>query len=248
MGYYEPSPADDLYALGVMAYRLVMDQYPPPIETKQDEQGRWQARSPDPRPQLASNPRVAPLLREVIVRLLSDEPETRGTAAQVAEALEAGAEVEKGIESARPPVRARAWKPWLTVAAVGACAVGLWFSQWVPTLPGFSNAQAPDAGTTAVGDTVPTQPLAATPSSEENEPIAQKPFPEPRPWQARVDEQGRCPNPKQVPMNGGCWEQIPRSVEECVKSGYVFFKGECYLPAPAPPKRPLPTSSPEQAR
>jgi hypothetical protein len=51
-------------------------------------------------------------------------------------------------------------------------------------------------------------------------------------------------------MKGGCWEQIPRSVEECAESGYVYFKGECYLPAPAPPKRkrPMPTSSPAQAR
>jgi serine/threonine protein kinase len=247
-GYYEPSPADDLYALGVMAYRLVMGQYPERIQAKQDEHGRWQATGPDPRPKLESNPRAGPLLREVIVRLLSDEPEARGTAAQVAAALEAGAGEEEASGSARPPVRTRVWKPWLTVAAAGACAVWLWCSQWRHQLPGFSNAQAPDTGTTAVGDTSPTEPEVATPSSEETKPIAQEPLPEPRPWQAQSDEKGRCPGRKQVPMNGGCWEQLSRSVEECVENGYVLFKGKCYLPVPAPPRKPAPTSSPEQAR
>ena len=88
-GYYTPSPADDLYALGVTAYRLVMGQYPPPMEARQDEQGAWQVTRPDVRPLLESNPRVEPVLREVIVRLLLEAPEARGTAGQVAEALEA---------------------------------------------------------------------------------------------------------------------------------------------------------------
>jgi serine/threonine protein kinase len=90
-GYYPPSAADDLYALGVTAYRLVMGQYPARIDARQDEQGAWNATSPDPRPMLESNPQVEPALREVIVRLLSSAPEARGTATQVAEALEAGA-------------------------------------------------------------------------------------------------------------------------------------------------------------
>jgi serine/threonine protein kinase len=244
-GYYPPSPADDLYALGVTAYRLVMGQYPAPIDARQDEQGTWQATSPDIRPLQERNPRLEPALREVIVQLLSDAPEQRGTAAQVAQALEAAAEGEQGPECSRPPERARAWKPWLMLAAVGACAVVLWSSKWAP-LP---NAQAPDAGTTAIGDTSSTKPQAPTASPEEKRPLAQQPLPQPRPGQARPDEKGRCLGGKQVHINGGCWvEQLPMSAEVCVESGYVSFKGKCYLPAPAPPKKPVPTSSPGEAR
>jgi hypothetical protein len=36
--------------------------------------------------------------------------------------------------------------------------------------------------------------------------------------------------------------------EECVENGGVLFKGKCYTPALAPPKRPLPTSNPPEAR
>jgi serine/threonine protein kinase len=81
-GYYPPSPADDLYALGVTAYRLVMGQYPACIDARQDEQGIWQATSPDFRPLLESNPRLEPPLREMILQLLSHAPEQRGTAAR----------------------------------------------------------------------------------------------------------------------------------------------------------------------
>ncbi|HEX8703154.1 MAG TPA: serine/threonine-protein kinase, partial [Myxococcaceae bacterium] len=149
-GYYPPSPADDLYALGVTAYRLMMGQYPARIDTRQDEEGIWQATSPDPRPLLESNPRVDPLLREVIIRLLSDAPDARGTAAQVAQALESAAGEEERPAPSMLPVRPRVWKPWLTLVAAAACAVLLWSSQWGPRA---FNAQAPDAGTTAVGDT-----------------------------------------------------------------------------------------------
>jgi serine/threonine protein kinase len=245
-GYYPPSPADDLYALGVTAYRLVMGQYPPGIDARQDEQGIWQATGPDIRPLLESNPRVAPPLRAVIVRLLSDAPEQRGTAAQVAQALEASAGGEERPKRSRPPERARAWKHWLTLAATGAYAVWLWSSMWMPRA---FNAQAPDSGTVAVGDTSPTGPQAATPSPEENRPTAQQPVPQPRPGQARPDENGRCPGRKEVLINGGCWvELLPRSAEECAESGYVPFQGKCFGPAHAPPKKPVPTSSPGEAR
>jgi eukaryotic-like serine/threonine-protein kinase len=122
----------------------------------------------------------------------------------------------------------------------------LWSAKWGPWA---SNAQAPEAGTVAVGDTLPTEPQAATPSPGEERPLAQQPPPEPRPWQARPDEKGRCLGSEQVPINGGCWaEQLPRSAEACAEVGYVPFKGKCYLPVPAPPKKTVPTSDPGEAR
>ena len=259
-GYYPPSPADDLYALGVTAYRLVMGQYPPGIKARKDEEGTWQATGPDVRPLLKSNPHVERPLREVIIRLLSDEPEERGTAAQVAEALEAGAGGAEGParpERARPPERARVWKPWLALAAAGACAVLLWRSQRVPvppgsltlSAPGASDSRAPEAGTATVGDTSPPKPAASTPPMTEKKPLAQEPLPELRSGQARPDEKGRCTGSMQVPINGGCWLELPPlSAEECAESGYVLFKGKCFVPAPAPPRKPAPTSSPPEGR
>ena len=50
-------------------------------------------------------------------------------------------------------------------------------------------------------------------------------------------------------MNGGCWlESLPMSPEECEANSYALFKGKCYAPALAPPKKPQPTSSPSEAR
>jgi hypothetical protein len=281
--YYPPSPADDLYALGVTAYRLVMGEYPPEFDAQQDEEGSWRVICPDPRPQLERNPRVEPRLREVILRLLSEAPEARGTAAQVAEALGAVAEervpqrpaelqpaaevpppnVPAPASGSQRPQRVRplawawAWEPWLALAAVGLCALLLWTVQ--PALfrpeqvasspPRSAASQAPDAGTAAVGEAVPTEPHAPTAPSAEKKPLAQESPPEPRPGQLRPDKRGRCPGGKQVPINGGCWlEQLPMSAEECVENSSVPFKGKCYAPALAPPRKPQPTSNPSEAR
>jgi len=248
-GYYPPSPADDLYALGVTAYRLVMGEYPAPIDARQDGLGGWQAKSPDPRPRLESNPRVEPLLREVIARLLSDAPEERGTAGQVAQALEALAGGEEHPEPSKPPVRVRAWKPWLALTAAGICAVLLWHAKPVRVPPGPS-AQPPEAGTAAVEDSSPTEPQASTAPDTQKEPLAQEPLPEPRPGQIRPDKKGQCPVRQQVPINGGCWVDVNSlaDAQACEKSGYVFFKGKCFGPALEPPRKPQPTSSPPGAR
>jgi serine/threonine protein kinase len=266
--YYPPSPADDLYALGVTAYRLVMGQYPPPWQARKDEQGVWRVTSPDLRPMLEGNPRVEPPLREVIVRLLSEVPEARGTAAQVAETLEVVAPPnvpapERGSERphrAQPPARAWAGEPWpVLVAGVVAVllAVLVWHSQpaSVPPSPVFvnapraSDAQAPDAGTSAVGETSPTGAQAPTPPRTEKRPLAQESLPKPRPEQARPDKKGQCPGRRQVPINGGCWlELLSTTAEECVQIGSVLFKGKCYAPILESPKKPQPTSSPPEAR
>jgi hypothetical protein len=200
---------------------------------------------------------VEPALREVIVRLLSAEPGARGTAAQAAETLEAAAGGGALPERSTPPGRARASKRWLALAAVGACAVLLWHSQPVRPPPGpmtgktlrASGSRASDADTAAVGDTAPTAPRASTAPAREKKPLAQEPLPEPRSEQIRPDKKGRCPGRKQVPINGGCWgEVLPMSAEECMKNGYMPFKGKCYAPAFEFPKKPQPTSAPSEAR
>jgi len=240
--YYPPSPADDLYALGVTAYRLAMGGYPERGAARQDELGNWQATSPDLGPLLESNPRVEPALREVIVRLLSAEPEARGTAARVAEALEAAAGAEERPACTKPPERARAWKPWVALATVGACAVLSWHSRPVRPPLGLMTG----ADTVAVGDTAPR---ASTSPPTQKKPLAQEPLPEPRPEQLRPDKKGRCLGRKHVPINRGCWvEVLQMSAEECAESGYVLFQGKCFGPALAPSKKPQPTSSPPEER
>jgi hypothetical protein len=38
------------------------------------------------------------------------------------------------------------------------------------------------------------------------------------------------------------------SGEECTENGNMLLMGKCYAPAFAPPKKPVPTSSPAEAR
>jgi len=203
--YYAPSPADDLYALGVTAYRLVMGQYLPPMDAQQDEDGSWQVSRPDPSPLLESNPRVDPRLREVIVRLLSETPEARGTAAQAAQPLEAIASASvparlptppptpalspptapaPALGAERPePVRPRehswTWEPWLALAALGVCVVLLWNWQPPPRVPTYvsvSTQQASDSHAPDAGTAAVGDSSPAEPHPSTPPPTDKKPI------------------------------------------------------------------------
>ena len=92
---YRAGPADDLYALGVTACRLVTGEYPELGEPTQDETGTWQLEAVIPPQALLHGTHVAPPLRALILRMLSVRPEERGTAEELAEALEQAAEARR---------------------------------------------------------------------------------------------------------------------------------------------------------
>ncbi|WP_225413637.1 serine/threonine-protein kinase [Stigmatella hybrida] len=101
---YTAAPADDVFALGVTAYRLVTDEYPPPVEPGLDPQGLWNEGGPGPLPPEVLNPRVEPPLDTLIRRMLSVRPEARGSARELAQALEQ-AVARTGPEADRPLFR-----------------------------------------------------------------------------------------------------------------------------------------------
>jgi serine/threonine-protein kinase len=70
-----PSPADDLYALGVVFYWVLTGRHP--------LEGEDTPVAPE-----ALNPRVPPVLGALCLRLLSERPEARGSARELCEALE----------------------------------------------------------------------------------------------------------------------------------------------------------------
>jgi serine/threonine protein kinase len=88
---YAAQPADDVFALGVSAYRLVTGWYLPPVEVRPEEEGLWRMEWRVPRPPVEMNPRVEPRLSELILRMLERQPEQRPSAADMAEALEEAA-------------------------------------------------------------------------------------------------------------------------------------------------------------
>jgi serine/threonine protein kinase len=89
---YLATPADDLFALGVTAYRLVTDEYPTSAEPGADTADLWRVGGKGPRTPAELNDRVAPRLNELICQLLSVDPEARGTAGEMARKLEEAAE------------------------------------------------------------------------------------------------------------------------------------------------------------
>jgi hypothetical protein len=83
-------PGDDVFALGLTAYRLVTDTYPPLPLPDMKAGACWLPGGRGPPPPKQLNPRVDAQLNALILRMLSLRPEERGSAMELAEAMKRG--------------------------------------------------------------------------------------------------------------------------------------------------------------
>ena len=253
-------PSDDVFALGVTAYRLVTGTYPPFTHPAADHEQCWHPDGKGPPPPRQLNPRVDAQLNALILRMLSPRPEERGTALELAEAMERGvayappsadtplypyrAYVPAMMQQARKK-KARKWLPWL----VAAMALGLWPANTdsvrtveqptvVQSAPGKSTRKEDSVslGDTALDDAETTEKL----SSEK--PIAMEVPKDPLPGQLKPNSNGRCPH-EQVPINRGCWAKVNVDVEHC-HSNFFVHAGRCYAPVYERVRKP--TSAPQK--
>ncbi|WP_093524801.1 serine/threonine-protein kinase [Stigmatella erecta] len=258
-GRFEAGPEEDVYALGVTAYRLVTGRYPPEVEVEKTEEGYRVL----PREPVAFEPGapVSPELAALIRQMLAEEPEARGSAAQVAQALEgiARGQRQDAARALEPSVagrfrvsgvgdaaarRARHCAPWgvATVSMVLAVSMaGMWQSALEEGAgSGREQARADearDAGTVGLADTVVESPTRETLPGEANPrvglDIPKQPFP--------GQHQPPCEKP-QIALNGGCWIRVSGVDAPCGANYYEWKKG-CYVPM-LPPPRPQ-TSHPQ---
>jgi hypothetical protein len=268
--HYEARPADDLYALGVAAYRLVTGVYPPPGTEPEPLKEQQQA----PARRLSAhefNKRVVPELSALIERLLAHEPEARGTARELAEAAESAAEHARpearvpfldlgwpeaqahaggSVRSASPHVHTRSVRPLgeLAAAALALSLVAWWVAPGTHPLEsslgacrGATADGKADAGPVGLGEAVVSASKMGAPESSGRKAVTEDTLPEPLPGQLRPNAKGRCVHKLQISFNGGCWV-VESDRERCeALSGHVY-KNTCYVPV-IPPGRP-PTSQP----
>jgi serine/threonine protein kinase len=249
--HHPAGPADDIYALGVTACRLVTGEYPQFTDPWKDEHGIWHLDSVLP-PKLLH---IEPRLRDLILRMLSMRPAERGTAEQIAEALKQA--VESSLSQSSPPPSVRS--PNATRTLLWTAAMGLVLMAWM----GWRASREPtkerataraetartgqkDAGPTALGEAATTTSMEVPPNIPAQEVMAEDTLPKPQPGQVVPDAKGRCPHLQLVALNGGCWGMVSKEPEMCEILGGQMFKGSCYIPIfPHSRGHPrLPTSGP----
>ncbi|MFP2933187.1 serine/threonine-protein kinase [Pyxidicoccus sp. 3LG] len=250
---YAPGPADDLFALGVTAFRLVTEEYPSSRDPTDEASRRWYLREVAAPSPCARNARCCKELSDLIWRMLSAHPAERGSARELAAALEraarrAGRDADVPLfgqqvpeaEGARPPSRLRraVWRPALAGAGMGASLAlgGVWMlSTPVREEPEERHAsvseESKDGGTVALGDSALTAPVAPERTPLAGSSITLDIPPRPLPGQMRPDATGRCPHPSQVVINGSCWKKLAAKLKDCDVAGDYIYKGECYTPA-----------------
>jgi serine/threonine-protein kinase len=268
---YAPKAAEDVFALGVTGYRLVTGEYPPRAEPTDAGYHVWRPGGPGPRPARELNSRCCEELSALISRMLALQPEARGSAAEVAKALEkaarrVGREADAPLFGDGVNVRAEprrdapewlhwSWPPWRVAVSVAAGAASLgviWMMNelgWVEPArePVAWQEEAKDSGTVTLGETALTAPLASAHAPSAGTPIALDLPLKPLPRQVRPNAQGRCPFENQVVINGGCWIKVDDDAKACPEYEDAYtYQGACY--APLMKRQPPATSSPPESR
>ncbi|WIG93728.1 serine/threonine-protein kinase [Myxococcus sp. SDU36] len=269
---YAPGPADDVFALGVTAYRLVTGEYPLATAQLDDALHAWNPKGPGVHLPCAVNVRCCAELSALVSQMLAVQPEARGSPQALAEALTRAA-TQAGPEADLPLVaqedfqssdagagthhavpQASRWTRWSRFTVAGslgsALALGaMWMlrgdSERTEQAHASKSEGVKDGGTVAVGDSALTapSPLRRAPSAWST--IAVDLPPRPIPGQTRTDASGRCPSKTQIPINGGCWVKLDVKLKDCDPDwNYIIYKGACYGPT-FPSARPS-TSGPSE--
>jgi hypothetical protein len=194
---------------------------------------------------------VSPELAGLIRRMLSEWPQARGSAEQVAQALEqaektAGRKANRPIQKVRAgaPVESKeqpdsrraavAWLGWLTAAALGAAlavrgnAPGYVVPAQEPTQVA-DESSATDGGTTALADAARTaRGEAVIPGSEQPNGVSAEIPKTPLPGQRLPP----CKKPE-IEIYGGCWGRLADARPPCGDNAYEWNKG-CYWPSMVP--------------
>jgi hypothetical protein len=265
---YAPGPADDVFALGVTAYRLATGMYPPLPHPRGEEVRLWHPEKLALWTARTKNPQCVPELSALVSRMLALRPEARGSAREVAEALEeaawkAGPEADVPLftgEEPRlaglfppiprvtvPPPPRVARGPWFVAAGLGASlSLGVMLStrSVEPAEPTHlaEGEESKDGGVVAVGEEALTAPAASESAISMLSVIRAEVPPKPFPKQRRPDRDGRCFGKNMVAINGGCWVKLPVELRDCEATAGLEYKGACYVPV-WEPRRP-PTSGP----
>ncbi len=258
---YEARTADDLHALAVSLYRLLTGEYPPSAMEAAVRGDSLRAPPPARLPPQALNPRVVRELSKLVEWALAEDPQTRGSARELAQAadtaaehagpeadvplfqVQAAAEVREAMPapvSARHPVRPRAvqavFATATTLMVLALCHDGHEPPEQAPELA-WAEAreaeEAPDGGTKGLGEeTLATRVDAEEmPAPSSSSVIAVDMLEQPLAGQLRPP----CPRTSEV-INGGCWKRQPDIEPPC--GVYYEWRGACYLPVMRPPRAP----------
>jgi serine/threonine protein kinase len=238
---YAATPADDVWALGVMAYRLVTGVYPPcPVDPNAEEAGH-SGDGPEPEPP-GARVTVCAELSSLILRMLSREPSARGSAAEIAEALEHAARTarrraDRPITAHEPrarlnwlePLRAVLGRyPKLTAAGVGAgLALGaVWLVGHVSRERQLVvDVAATEEHTSALADSKMVMRSEEAQTESTQEVVAREMPKTPLPGQARPP----CKKPLEETIHGGCWVALLKLKPPCGNAAYDW-NGACYWP------------------
>jgi hypothetical protein len=261
---YETRPADDIYALGAAAYRLVTGVYPPPGTDPETLKAQLQVPLPQRRPVQEFNRRVVPELSALIERMLAKEPKARATAREVAEVAESAAE-RKRAEADVPfldlewpkakvqavPVRVRT-EPRASSEESGVRAVALLGGMVLflvaivcrgpasqSEMPAMAQVEVPGANSAPDGGTRGLGEDSMTTRVDSQEvPIARESVSQQIPPEPLPGQQrSPCRRKGEADINGGCWVLLANIEPPCGHEEYEW-QGSCYRAVGVRPRSP----------